>query len=190
MILTCHQCNFFPYEGVIEKIRKSDIFVALGYVQFSRGNYHNRFRLHDRWYTMSVNQRLEPLVSKMYTDLNDWQRIKRRLPQYAEILDEFDEDVEVGCNVLVETNFRIIERICRKLGIHTMLVRDVPVDEVDASARLAELCRLHGAKTYLSGPSGLKYLNCDEFARRGVLVSFQPNNHRGRAALELLSEGP
>jgi hypothetical protein len=187
MILSAHQANFFPYEGVLEKIRRSDIFVALGYVQFTRGNYHNRFEHYSRWYTMSVNQSLEPLVTKMYCDREDWYRIKRRLPADRQRLDEFDEDIEEGCNVLVETNFLILKRLCRKLGIKTTLVRDMPL-EGDASEKLANLCKEFGADTYLSGPTGLKYLDCAPFTERGVMVEFPRYEHKSRSALEMLAE--
>jgi hypothetical protein len=184
VIVSIHQPNFFAYSGVIEKIRRSDVFVVLTHAQFPRGNYVNRFNVGEAWFTMSVNQKLEPIANKRYSrPHDDWRGIKRKLPGYAEILEQFDDCI--GEN-LVETNVKITSRICSRLGIKTKIVLDYPTSLV-ASERLAELCQRYGATTYLSGPSGLKYLDCAPFAACGVHVSFQ-EQVKPRAAIEILKE--
>ncbi|MDP3741894.1 MAG: WbqC family protein, partial [Candidatus Micrarchaeota archaeon] len=90
--MAIHQPNFFPYAGVLAKARRCDRFVVLTQAQYARGNYHNRFLLADRWYTLAVNQSLEPLACKRYCSAQeDWATIKRRLPDYASVLSLFDD---------------------------------------------------------------------------------------------------
>ena len=184
MIVGVHQPNFFPYEGILDKIRRCDRFVLLGHAQFSPGNYHNRFDLLGRWYTMSVNHALEPLAAKRYRDCaRDWATIKRRIhPRYAAVLDGFDDCV---VDRLVETNAAIIRRICERVGIQTEIVMDYPTD-LGRTERLVDLCRHYGATAYLSGASGPKYLDFDLFGGAGIDVAVHDGAAR-RAAVEVLA---
>lgn len=184
VVLAAHQPNFFPYSGVLDKARRCDVFVLLGHVQFTRGNYHNRFNLGNRWYTMGVNQALEPLVAKRYNDPHgDWQAIKRKLPAYARILDGFDDCIGSS---LVDTNAAIIRRLFEHLGIVCRVVTDYPT-ELSATARLVDLCQHYGADAYLSGPSGRKYLDVAPFGAAGINVEWQ-GPVEPKAAVELLVE--
>jgi len=187
MILAAHQPNYFPAGSFWDRLRRADRFVILAQCQYERGNYHNRFALGGSWYTMPVSQRLEPLVAKRYNDhAANWERIRRRLPvAYQRAFARFD-----GCctESLVETNVAVIRRLCAILGIGTEIVMDYPTD-LRATDRLVDLCKHYGADTYLSGPSGPKYMDMDAFERAGIRVEVQETRpeHR-RAALELVAE--
>jgi WbqC-like protein len=185
MIVTCHQCNFFPYEGVIAKAQRADVFVALTHVQFTRNNYHNRFALQGVWHTLSVNQRLEPLVDKVYRQPQvDWLAIKRRLPAYHAQLERFDDLISPR---LVDTNLAIIRRLFLALGITARVELDYPT-ELMRTERLVDLCRYYNAKQYLSGPSGHEYLDVGLFERQGIEVVYQEPPLTRRAAIELLKD--
>lgn len=187
VIVAIHQPNFFPYEGVLSKIAACDRFVILAHCQYERGNYHNRFRLNDHWFTMPVSQALEPLVAKQYIDPRaNWERIRRRLPEsFQPAFSRFDDCVTGS---LVETNVTIIRWLCTVLGIGTEIVMDYPT-ALRATDRLVDLCRHYGATTYLSGPSGPQYMDMGAFERAGLRVAVQESKpeHR-RAALELVIE--
>lgn len=184
MIVTIHQPNFFPYEGLLSKIRSSDVFVILSRAQYSKGNYHNRFNIADSWYTMSVNQHRCQLVEKEYSNPEaDWATIKRRLPQYEHLLSRFDDCI---CKYLSSTNTEIIRRLCEMLGIKTRIELDYDFQS-SRTGRLVRLCRDFGATTYLSGPSGASYLDFNAFAVHGIEVAIhQPTG--SRPALEVLKE--
>lgn len=183
MIVTLHQPNFFHFAGVLDKIRRADIFISLNHAQFSRGNYHNRFQLGGRWYTMSVEQSLVPLSEKQYIAcFSDWDAIKRKLPAYASILEDFDDCIGPD---LVDTNTAILKRVCERLGIKTILAQDVPL-VLGKSERLLKLCQMYNATKYLSGPSGRNYLDVKLFEEAGIEVEFQEPGDT-RAAIELLA---
>ena len=42
MKIAIHQPNFFPHKGFFDKIKKSDVFVFLDHVQYSKGSYTGR----------------------------------------------------------------------------------------------------------------------------------------------------
>lgn len=185
MIVGIHQANLLPYEGVLSKARACDRFVLLDQVQFTRGNYHNRFQLDGRWLSMSVNQKLEPLYRKQYVKpREDWAKIKRQIPRYAAELSLFDDDIHES---LVLCNTKILQRLLGLLGITTELVVDYPTSLV-STARLVDLCKHYGATTYLSGPSGAKYMDEDAFRTAGIAVEYQEPTAQRRAAIELLKE--
>lgn len=185
MIVGMHQTNLLPYEGILSRIRSCDRFVLLDQVQFTRGNYHNRFQLDGRWFTMAVNQKLEPLYRKRYTNPHkDWAKIKRQLPEHTAELALFDEDIHES---LVLSNTKILRRLLELLEIQTEIVVDYPT-AFTSTERLINLCKHYGATTYLSGPSGAKYMNEIMFKDAGIRVEFQQPTVQRRAAIELLKE--
>lgn len=184
MLVSIHQPNLMAYSGLLEKIERSDLFVVMNHVQFSRGKYHNRFEHDGEWYTMSINQALRPLIEKRYAQpVKDWVAIKRKLPAYADVLEEFDEFIGPS---LVETNTTILRRTCELLGITTPIVEDYP-SSYEGTERLLDICQHYGATEYLSGPSGAKYLDEDMFNKNGIGVRYQMQV-KPRSAIDLLKE--
>lgn len=194
MIISIHQPSFFAYSGVLEKIAESDVHVVLANAQFERGNYHNRFRLGDghelwptyRWLTMSINQHLEPLIDKKYNrPREDWTTIKRKIPEYEDVLAHFDDCIRSG-PYLVDVNFAILLKVLELLEVETRVIFDYPTT-LRGTERLVDICRRTGASTYLSGPSGPKYLDMKQFKAAGIAVEIQAQVPP-RAAVEVLRE--
>ena len=185
MTVGIHQCNLMPYEGIVDRARHCDRFVILTWAQYSPGNYHNRFNCLGKWYTMSVHRGLEPLVMKHYAaPWADWEAIKRRIaPHYAGLLTAFDDCID---DSLATTNIAIIRRLLALLGIGCEVVLDYETP-LTGTARLVDLCRHYGATTYLSGPSGPKYMDMEAFTAAGIDVEVQEPT-AGRAAVEVLAE--
>lgn len=170
MRVVIHQPNFVPWHPFFQKMAVADKFVILSRCQFEKGKYQNRFHLKDQWYTMSVNRGLESIRSKRYvTPQADWDRIKRKLPQYRRILDKFD--ICIGESLWI-TNTKIIFAISEVLGITTDVIADPPTT-FTGTDRLVEICRYVGADTYLAGQSGANYMEPDKFAEAGIKVEYQ-----------------
>ena len=170
MTIAIHQPNFFPHYGFFEKMQAVDKFVILSHCQYEKNNYQNRFMLDGKWHTMSVNHGNIPIRKKEYANhFSDWKKIKESLPQYD--LSEFDQLIGRG---LCATNTSIINRIARKLGIVTdrEILLDFPTD-LTGTERLVEICKMHGADTYLSGASGRSYMDMKLFDDAGIKVIFQ-----------------
>lgn len=180
MILTAHQPNFFPYEGILEKVRAADLFVFLDHVQYTRSGYQSRFNIGSTWYTMSTRGGRDLLVHKRYTQHEyDWAKIKKRLSGLP--LDQFDGYITSSLAVTNHGIFGHLLGVCR---IKTELAFDYDTP-LTGTARIVDLCKHFGAKVYLSGPSGRKYLEQAAFDREGIeLRYFEPTFKR--AAVELL----
>jgi hypothetical protein len=88
-------------------------------------------------------------------------------------LDEMDYCISE--NLLV-TNTKLIHHICDKLSIATKIVTDFPTD-LTKTERLVDICCANNADTYLSGPSGEKYIDLNLFEKRGIDVIYQDQNN-------------
>lgn len=163
MKIAIHQPNFVPWMPFFNKIESADVFVLLGNCQFEKGGFQNRFRLspESEWNTMSVRGGLESILSKRYSNhCADWSKIRKSFPR----LDVFDDLVS---DSLWDTNVAIIRRACEMLGIKTQIAVDWPT-EATGGDRLVEICRKFGAKKYLSGASGSKYMDLGIFKENGI----------------------
>lgn len=171
MILSAHQPNFFGSNTFFEKIEKADIFVILQQVQFEKNNYQNRFNKNGHWHTMSVLSGNIPIVQKRYLQPGtDWNYIKSKLKSYP--LSQFDDCIS---DSLATTNISIIRKIAENMGIKTEIALDYPT-HLTSTQRIVDLCKHHGADTYLSGPSGKNYLKMELFEAAGISLLFQQPN--------------
>ena len=168
MILTIHQPNFIPWYPFFQKIEQADVFIILSRCQFEKNNFQNRFNMNNNWYTMSTNKGLDPIKTKTYLDYKkDWNKIKVNLSEYN--LSIFDECIS---DSLVKTNTFIIKKICKLLGMETIILNDIPTT-FTGTDRLVEICKYYNADTYLSGISGKKYLELDKFKNNKIEIKFQ-----------------
>jgi hypothetical protein len=184
--LSAHQPNLVPWAPFFEKCESADIFVLLGHVQFEKNNYQNRFMFDGRWQTLSVRQGIESIRDKKYVQADrDWLSIKTRIPHYADILSTFDRHISES---LWSTNTEIIVDILNRLNIETQIEFDFPT-ELKATDRIIELCQRFKASTYLSGPSGAKYLDTSRFEEARITLEFiESKPVASNSILERLSE--
>ena len=166
-IVSIHQPNFMPWTPFFEKIAQSDVFVILGYCDFEKNNFQNRFQYNDSWHTLSVEKTRKHIVDKKYINPEfDWMKIKKRI--HNRPLCMFDDLIQES---VYQTNVGIIKRVCKLLDIDTEIVADFDTPLL-RTERLVELCEAFGCETYLSGPSGKKYLELEKFLFRGIQVEF------------------
>ena len=159
-----------PWYPFFDKIQRADIFVILTHVQFEKNGYQNRFKMDDRWYTLSVYKGLDPINTKKYVNPErDWNKIKINLPQYEHILSKFDDCI---CDSMANTNIDIIRRIADMLGITTKIVIDFSTDKT-ATDRLVEICKEYRADTYIAGASGTEYMDVEKFEKEHIKIIYQ-----------------
>jgi len=173
MIVSIHQPNFMPWLPFFKKIEMVDKFIILQNCQFEKNNFQNRFNIGDKWYTLSVNKGLEPIVNKKYVKpTDDWLRIKNNLKEYKNVLNVFDDCISES---LCETNSNIIKKICNILDIKTEILFDYLTD-LKSTERLVDICLKNGATEYVAGSSGRKYMDLKLFDDQNIKVTFQTTN--------------
>ena len=170
MIITIHQPNFIPWYPFFQKMAQADVFILLGHCQFEKNGYQNRFFFNEMWNTLSVSKGKIPINEKKYLNpIFDWNKIKKKLFKYRNILEEFDPYIE---NNLYKTNKNIIKHISNKLNINTKIVEDFNT-ELRSTERLVMLCKHYNATTYLAGQGSKEYLNLELFKKENIEVIFQ-----------------
>lgn len=175
MIVTIHQPNFVPWYPFFQKIEQADVFVVLGYCQFEKNGFQNRFQLDQVWHTLSVYKGLVPIREKKYVNpKKDWENIKSQLPLYKDVLSEMDYCVTDN---VFDMNFSIIKHLVNRLEIKTKIEQDYQTD-LRSTERLVDICKKYGATTYLAGQGGLDYLDESLFKKENIEVIYQKDLNR------------
>ena len=187
MIVTCHQPNFFPWEPFFNKAADADVLVLLTNVQFSRHQFQNRFHFDGQWQTMKVNhgKLSDQIIEKTYISPGtDWEIIKRKIGY--KWLPIFDSCIQSS---LAKTNSEVIKKIIELLELRVKIEFDEPGFYSSPTEKLLAICKKKEATTYLSGPSGRKYLDIQEFEKAGIEVKFSESRHPAvsRPIIEKLS---
>jgi hypothetical protein len=172
-ICAIHQPNFFPWFPFFQKIMEADIFVILGYCQFEKNNYQNRFYFDNKWYTIPVKhgKSTNQILDKKYIEpVVNIGKIISKLPEYSDFI--MDLAVDINEN-LFESNVSIILNICKRLNIPVeKITYDYPT-QFTKTERLVDICKWYGCDTYLSGIGAKKYLDLNLFSCNNIEVIFQ-----------------
>lgn len=184
-----HQPYYLPWLGLFEKIRKSDVFVFLDNVTYSKNGYANRNRIKtpDGWHWLTV-----PVVNKniLQTPINDvkisnatnwcrkhWNSIQfnyGNAPFFENYKTFFKNVYEMKWELLAELNEYLIKKVCEFLGIETTFVNASMLDvEGTSTTHLVNICKILDANTYFSGSGGRNYLDCSLFEKEDINVIFQ-----------------
>jgi len=113
------------------------------------------------------------IIDKKYiSPEEDWEKIKRTIGY--KWLPLFDECIQGN---LAQTNSDIILKILSQLNLSAEVKFDEPGVYKTPSEKLLDICKRNSATTYLSGPSGRRYLDVKEFDDAGIEVKFsEPSN--------------
>lgn len=191
--VTIHQPEHLPWLGFIDKLRRCNVFVLLDSVQFEKNYFQNRNRIRTAWGSTWLTV---PVFTKGLSDQtisavgirNDepWQRKTiqalsqhyRRSPYMDLYFPGLKEVIERRWDLLAELNIALIGYLAESFGISRRVLRS---SELEVSGKRSELlvniCKKVGAKTYISGISGLDYLEESLFAEARIDVAYQDFRH-------------
>jgi hypothetical protein len=191
MIVTCHQPGFLPGLSVIEKAESADAVVWLDTVQYTKGGWTNRQRMPaGSWLTVPIERATDggPINRARISEHRQWrERAVRTLRQQygrGDVVEAVCAEIQRPYGLLVGLNLallRILLAGCDTAwhfqshldGGHA--VTAVSDDERrlrPISERLAMMVAELGGSTYLSGPSGFRYLSETPFLERGIAVRY------------------
>lgn len=175
-IVGIHQPNFAPWIGYFYKIQKSDIFVFLDDVQFSKGSYQNRVKIKtpngSLWLTVPVITKGKNFPKTNEIEINykeNWitKHLKTLEASYkkAEYFDKYYPILKV----IYEKKHKLLTTFCTDLIFEILnqleinnkkivCTSDFEIDNnLSATDRLIYICQKLNATTYLSGKGGIKY---------------------------------
>ncbi len=194
MTITIHQPEHAVWLGLVDKIRRADLFVILDTVQFRKNYFQNRNRIRTKtgwdWITVPVKKHpLDTPISKVEIgDVPGWQeKILQKLrmsygkaPYFDLYFPELERIYSAPRAYLSELNVELLKFILRQFGVSTKIVlaSDYPeLYEKESSDLILHISKLFKADTYISGPFGRDYLKLDDFKKEGIEVTFHAFEH-------------
>jgi hypothetical protein len=193
MRATIHQPNYLPGLSYFAKIARSDVFILLDDVQFTKNNWTNRNRIKgprgEQWLTLPVitagrlHQRIVDveLDVRAHGPAKHWKQLQTcygRAPAFAEIATELRDVLLQDWVRLAPLNEALLHIVLRRLSLPTPVVRSSDLNvEGESAEKLIRLCQAVGASSYLSGPGGKKYLDVARFTAEAITVEFHEFTH-------------
>jgi hypothetical protein len=181
MILSIHQPSYFPWLGLLDKIRKCDVFVVMDEVQLSDSAYQHRnlFSTVDgqvKFLTIPFSKKnyLRRPIAEIEIASADWRKkhfnflcnAYRKHPYAGEMLPILEHFYAVNYRLLADAVLASMSISFDLFGIEAQVVRQSSM-AYDRTLRRADLVialvRASGANCYLSGPGARSYLNESAF---------------------------
>lgn len=193
MIVAIHQPNFIPWLGYFYKINRSDTFVLLDDVQYTKNSFINRNRIKapngEQWVTMPVfhtgnfGQKINETQLKMVE--TNFKKFLRTLTVNYSKAKHFSEIISIlsECGIassnLAQFNERIIRKIVSYLEIETPIFRSssLPCIETTSTERLIQICNYFNADCYLAGFGSINYQDDSMFRNNGIEPTIYSFSH-------------
>jgi hypothetical protein len=191
-VVAIHQPNFFPWLGYFDKIRRSDIFILLDDVQFSKtgGVWSNRVKVlingEGRWLTAPVERNFHGTrnVNQMYfSNQDDWRgKVVKTLASAYKRAPYFDETYSFISplilnpeNNVAEYNIYAIKSLAVAFGypINSIFRSSDLATESTATERLVALTTKVGGQAYLCGGGAAGYQEDEIFHKAGLNLLYQ-----------------
>ena len=188
MIVSIHQPAYLPWNGLLDRIRRSDLFIVLDHVAFDRSDFVHRQRVKGRngglfWLTIPFQHRNTVGIPLPEVQIDEYWRILSRKHRkslssiFGELLSGFYPEYSGTETSLLEVCTRgllkVLEfsRIETPIAYSSKLLENFPYSP-KGSRLVQELCHLVKADRYLSGPLGMDYLDQCSFHQAGLKVDF------------------
>lgn len=187
-VVGIHQPNYLPWLGYFHKIARSDVFVFLDDVQFSKNGYCNRVQiLHDgkpRWLSIPVSYKFGDSIDKIFPSQMDW--MHRHLDKFQTLygnadhfqivwksLEEIFDAIPEGS--LAQTNRFLVEAIAGQLNLSCRFCASSEMETNDSTSddRLIHIVNgIDQGGYYLSGGGGAKYQDAAKFGAAGLSLTY------------------
>lgn len=192
MIFSAHQPNYFPYLGLFYKIYKSEHFVFLDDVQFTKssGPAHERnivskgdkifyikvpikYHFKDKINEVKINNSIdwvEENLSKLYYCYKD-------APFFEVVINDIKSVLSQKYENLADLNIALIMMICEKTNIKCKFYKSSHFSiNKSKTDRLIELGKCLKCDKYYSGTGAKVYMDCDSMKKNGIDVIFSDYN--------------
>lgn len=195
--------------SVISKLRAADYVIWLDRVQYTKGGFTNRNRLpNGSWLTVPLlkHQTFRRIsdVQVGSTKTNWRETLVQQIHLHwgrGDITEEVCTEILRPRGLLVGMNFALLELVMAELCSSVKQERQSTLDAGEAvvaesedpdelqpiSDRLAMMVAELGGDVYLSGQSGLNYLNEEPFKERGIAVEYWHHEGQNPCVLDVLS---
>ncbi len=179
----------FPWVGMFEQLRLSDVFVFYDDVQFSKGSFTNRVQLKtaagSEWMSLPLKKfRLGQHINEIELSENvDWrakhlaqlQRHYAAAPYVDEMLALVEQVYENSTSSLAELTMASMMVTSDYFGLLTpsqVMISSEQSIAGKSSERVLDYVLNCSAERYITGMGALSYLNHELFESKGVVVEY------------------
>jgi hypothetical protein len=188
------QPTYLPWLGYFDLINKSDVFVYLDHVQFSKQSWQQRNKIRDRngelVLTIPIKHHAhkETFINEVEID-NKQSPLKKHFKSiqlnyiksknYKLIIEEIEEIYSKEYNLLMDLNVELIRFGCKRMGLQSDFIYSSSLDvEGQRVEALIDMCKKLGATHYLSPLGSKTYIDENNiFEENGIRLSYQEYTH-------------
>lgn len=190
MNVVISQSMYFPWIGMLEQIRLSDIFVHYDDVQFSKGSFTNRVQVKQannttNWMTVPLLKlKFGQCIDEVKTHpVDEWgskhiEMLKKSFahaPYASEALTLAEDVLSQPFETIADLSRNSMLALCAyydlNRGCQFINSRDLNISG-SSSERVLEIVKSLGGKCYITGHGASKYLNHELFEQEGIKVSY------------------
>ncbi len=190
------QPSYLPWLGYFDQLSRSDTFVFLDDVQYTRRDWRNRNYIKGiggEKTLLSVPVKSKGRYHAKIKDIEisydrPWQRRHKELilesyyhcPYFFDFYEAIWQQFHKPYRFLSELDMDQVSMFVKMLKIeNTEILRssDLEVRSTDATGRLVEICQSLEATDYLTGASAVNYINAKAFEEKGIKLHFQQYQH-------------
>lgn len=193
MKISIHQPSYWPWLGLLHKIRLSDAYVILDNVNISKGSfqYRNQFLCNGnmKYITLPIAYDSKMKLSDIKFKRDDWRDNQlsfiRNYYLHSEYFNEIFPSIENlynnyysndACSFIIETMIKTFEFF----DIKTNIFRASDQNFMNSRGELVlEICKFHEAKTYISGQGARTYMDeelINSFSKNNIDIEWQKFN--------------
>lgn len=188
MIFSAHQPNYFPYLGLFYKIYKSQYFVFLDDVQFTKssGPAHDRNIISDGVKTyyikIPIKYRFRDKINEVKINYSsDWREehllkiynCYHDAPFFEQVYQDLKSLLSKEYTNLSDLNIELIKHICEKTDIKCKFYKSSEFNiKSTKTQRLIELGKVLKCDKYYSGTGAKVYMDCEAMKSNDIDVIF------------------
>ncbi|WP_421782431.1 WbqC family protein [Kiloniella litopenaei] len=187
-VLAIHQPNYMPWLGYFHKISRSDIFIFLDNVQYSKNSYINRSRVlspqGEKWLTLPVSYNFGDTINFVKPAKISWnkshisslQNYYGKANAFKEVWPEvkalYENNIQ---NSLSEINIHFVQAIMKLMDLKTQTFRSSSLRTLSSepNLRLIEIINSYTNNAiYLSGKGGKNYQSEELFRQNNIGLTY------------------
>jgi hypothetical protein len=181
------QSNYLPWKGYFDIINDVDTFIFLEDVQYTKGDWRNRNKIKTpygiKWLTVPVHGSIRQTISNTKIDNSrKWaEDHKKRIHHnyarsnyYNSYKDDIFKIYSQDFATISDLNIYSIRMICKLFDLQVEFRNSEDLEaQGSKDDKIIEICKMIGAKKYISGPSAKFYININKFKEAGIEVEYK-----------------
>ncbi|HVM87576.1 MAG TPA: WbqC family protein [Puia sp.] len=191
MNIVISQPMYFPWVGMFEQVRLSNVFVFYDDVQFSKGSFTNRVQVKTgtgegfKWLTIPLEGlKLGALINEIeICNKKNWKNehldllksCYQKAPFYADMMEIVGELFDYATNNLSLFTIKSMELVLKyyELDKHVLISKSSDLNIPGKSyQRVLDIVKHFGGDTYITGHGAKNYLDAALFEENNVQVEF------------------